>query len=141
MAWFNRNEPYTFDEELDDADEDCLRAMALLHSRGYAVTKITHHQNLGRNPLQTKQSVEVQTQIGEERLSLFGKPGVALNSPQMSSASSSGQVERRPDVTPMEVEDRRSQRLVHDAADCKAEMDSGKKDRGAVIIASTVCRK
>ena len=105
MAWFNRNEPYTFDEELDDDDEECLRAMALLHSRGYAVTKMSHFQNIGRNPLQTKQSVEVQTQIGEERLSSFGKPGVALNSPPMSSPSSSGQVERRPDATPMEVED------------------------------------
>ena len=105
MAWFNRNEPYTFDEELDDEDEDCLRAMALLHSRGYAVSKITQFQNKGRNPLQTKQSVEVQTQIGEERLSSFGKPGVALNSPPMSLPSSSGQAERRPDVMPMEVED------------------------------------
>ena len=105
MAWFNRNEAYVFDEELEDADEDLLRAMALVHSRGYAVVKMVRFPNTERNPLQTRQSVEIQTQRGEERLSSFGRPGVALNSPPMSMSSSTAQVERHHDVSPMEVED------------------------------------
>ena len=105
MAWFNRNEAYVFDDDLEETDEDFLRAMALVHSRGYAVVKMAHFPNIGRNPLQTKQSVEIQTQLGDERLSSFGRPGVALNSPPMSTASSGTPVERRLDVSPMEVED------------------------------------